>query len=304
MNSNIYWPVYKNIESEFNNLMFAIHIDDFQLNVYSSKITDLILRSSTEIESLSKELYKLYEGTKINNIRYDEDALHYLNSLWNLEDKIVLISSYNCFVTKKEVRPFLKTEKRTGSQRLTYTWNNAYQNLKHDRGNSINFGNIKYLIDVTCALFLLNVYYKDVVYDLNDNSSGSNFDDSLGSTIYSIKLHVNSGVSGSELYNKNSDFSECTYLLKATDETHFEFQQVISKIRNETAERTRNESFKVIEQNLDLYKDLVSLTPEIKEIVEKANTKSIISVAQKNGKLLSEKFKSLKYHSVLNKNQY
>jgi hypothetical protein len=76
MNTNIYWPVYKNIESEFNNLMFNIHIDDNQLNVYSSKITDLILRSSAEIESLSKELYKLNGGTKsIEKIKYDDDAI-------------------------------------------------------------------------------------------------------------------------------------------------------------------------------------------------------------------------------------
>jgi len=55
--TNIYWPVYKNLEDEFGKLMFSIHIDDNQMNVYSSKISDLILRASTEIESISKELY-------------------------------------------------------------------------------------------------------------------------------------------------------------------------------------------------------------------------------------------------------
>ena len=43
---NIYWPVFKNIESEFSKLTYDIHIDDDQLTVYSSKITDLILRSA------------------------------------------------------------------------------------------------------------------------------------------------------------------------------------------------------------------------------------------------------------------
>ena len=53
---NIYWPVYANLEKGVDELAFAIHIDDSQLGVYSSRITDLILRAAAEIESLSKEL--------------------------------------------------------------------------------------------------------------------------------------------------------------------------------------------------------------------------------------------------------
>jgi len=61
--SNVYWPVYSNLEKGVDELAFAIHIDDAQLGVYSSRITDLILRAAAEIESLSKELYK---GTSKN----------------------------------------------------------------------------------------------------------------------------------------------------------------------------------------------------------------------------------------------
>jgi len=92
--NNIFWPVYKNLENEFNNLMFNIHIDDDQLNVYSSKISDLILRAATEIESLAKELYKLNGGTKTDRIKYDEDAIKHLNQIWSLEKKVVIISSF------------------------------------------------------------------------------------------------------------------------------------------------------------------------------------------------------------------
>jgi hypothetical protein len=54
---NTYWPVYKNLEAEFNRLATYIHIDDNQLTTYSSKIADLILRTVVEIESLSKKMY-------------------------------------------------------------------------------------------------------------------------------------------------------------------------------------------------------------------------------------------------------
>lgn len=61
---NIFWPVYKNLEAEFLKLMYYIHIDDSQLNVYSSKIAELLLRTVVEIESISKKLYSENGGTK------------------------------------------------------------------------------------------------------------------------------------------------------------------------------------------------------------------------------------------------
>ena len=64
MSANIYWPVYKNLEAELVHLSYNIHIDDNQLDVYSVKISDLILRASAEIESISKELYINNGGTK------------------------------------------------------------------------------------------------------------------------------------------------------------------------------------------------------------------------------------------------
>lgn len=55
--SNLYWPVYKNLEKELLKLAECVHFADDQLNVYSMHIADLIVRCAVEIESLSKELY-------------------------------------------------------------------------------------------------------------------------------------------------------------------------------------------------------------------------------------------------------
>lgn len=217
--SNIYWPVYKNLERGVLDLSYSIHIDDTQLAVYSSQISDLILRASAEIESISKELYKQNGGVKTERIKYDTDALVHLNDLWKLESKIVLISSTNCFQTNKELKPFIQAEASTIHGRLTYSWNNSYQNLKHDRANSLNFGSIKYLFDIMSALFILNLYYKSESILLYDDTNGLNFPINLGSDLFSIKLHKWVGHDGEFNFKKDNDFDECLYYVHYTEST-------------------------------------------------------------------------------------
>lgn len=303
MSSNIYWPVYKNIESEFNNLMFVIPIDDNQLNVYSSKISDLILRASTEIESISKELYKLNGGIKTKNIKYDEDALTYLNTLWNLENKKVIISSYNCFLTSKELIPFQKNEPRTGNSRLTYSWNNAYQNLKHDRASSLHFGSIKYLIDVTAALYVLNLYFKNDKFDGKDDALGNNFDSSLGSTIYNIKLHINQTINLEQNFHKNSDFDECVYLLKPTDSSIEFMQNTINSLNNQLKEVVKGDIYKKLEMLQGITHD-TQIQPNIQSIIDETINENRIKVFQENGYKLNDAHKRLRYEIELNKNKY
>jgi hypothetical protein len=234
--TNIYWPVYKNLETEFLRLTYAIHIDDAQLAVYSSLISDLILRASAEIESISKELYKANGGTKNQKIKYDSDALEHLNNLWILEKKVVVISSINCYQTSKGLIPFAKNEVSTFHGNRTYSWNNAYQNLKHDRANSLQFGSLKYLFEIMAALFILNIYYKDESYFLEKDSKATSFPINLGSELFSIKLHKWSSYDGQHNYVKNKDFEECTYLSKYTDDSLAKSRKATEEIMNQQRE--------------------------------------------------------------------
>lgn len=54
MGNNLYWNVYKSLERELLSLAEIIHIDDSQLDVYSMKIADLLIRTTVEIESISR----------------------------------------------------------------------------------------------------------------------------------------------------------------------------------------------------------------------------------------------------------
>lgn len=304
MKTNIYWPIYKNIENEINNLMFNIHIDDNQLNVYSSKITDLILRASAELESISKELYKMNGGPQKANIRYDLDALSFLSTLWDLENKLVLLSSYNCFVTDKEIKPFRKDVFRTGTTRMTYSWNNAYQNLKHDRANSLTFGCIRNLFAVSAALYVLNLYFIDDTFDLNKDSQGTTFDTSLGSSIFSIKLHVDNSIAVGEGYQKKTDFGECLFLLRPTESTREDVLAVLKKVNEEIVQRSRNQISAEILANFSEVVDLELVKPQITKLYEKVNMDNMLSVARENQNNITTSINNVRYEVILNKNQY
>jgi hypothetical protein len=81
----MYWPIFRRLESEIEDLAFAIHIDDTQLNVYSPRIVDLILRAASDIESISKELYEKNGGPKKSNPKFDHVFLKYLIKIWQIE---------------------------------------------------------------------------------------------------------------------------------------------------------------------------------------------------------------------------
>jgi hypothetical protein len=218
---NIYWPVFKNLETEFSSLMYYIHVDENQLGVYSSKITDLILRAVVEIESISKELFFKYGGRGNNHIRYDK-AIEHLDTQWLLCKKVVLISSPNCFLTKKKLYPFVKDTVRTGGNRTTFSWNNAYQNIKHDRGKSLEFGCIRYLFDAMAALYILNLYFADRVFELGKDMQGVSLSPSIGSDIFSVSISIPRGYSNTEPM-KSENLQNSVYYITRTQESAEKF---------------------------------------------------------------------------------
>jgi len=77
MSKNLYWSVFKNLEKEIITLSNQIHFDDKQLKIYSIKISELLIRTVVEIESISKELYFINGGSKPddNKLYFDTDCI-------------------------------------------------------------------------------------------------------------------------------------------------------------------------------------------------------------------------------------
>ncbi|GHU55352.1 hypothetical protein FACS189442_2820 [Spirochaetia bacterium] len=209
--TNIYWPVYKNLESELIKLSYNIQIDDTQLSVYSAKTADLILRGATEIKSLAKELCR-QEAIHDDKHKFDYDCLKKLNDKWKLDKKVVSIAGSTCYQTEKILVPFIKTEKSVNNKSIC-SWNNAYQYLKHDKVNSLSkYGTIKYLFDVFAALFILNIFYRNDVISLGGDNTGNNFPLGLGSDIFAIKIKF------APFNNTKINIDDCIYRIKYTDD--------------------------------------------------------------------------------------
>lgn len=306
--NNFYWTVYKNLEKEMITLSDLIHIDDNQLGIYSIKIAELLLRTSVEIESISKALYFKNGGTKPDDINlfFDTDCLNLLENKWKLSKKQVQISAPNFYFTllENQVLTPLKNANKRGSS--SSDWLKAYQAIKHNRVTSLPKANLKHLIRAMAALYLLNLYFNDNSYLLEKDSSGVKFDRNIGSSIFSIKLHVNTTISVGTDYSKNNDFDECTYLLKPIDETRNAVQEQIKELNTKTSERTRKQ---LLEQLTKRLADVPITNPEktiekIKEMAEKIKSDSTIQVARENVQSLKSSFEGLRYEAVLNKHQY
>lgn len=299
--TNIYWPVYRNLESEIDQLAFAIHIDDNQLNVYSSKIIDLILRAAVETESLSKELYKTHGGVRTGSYKFDDVAIKHLKNLWHLDKKNVLISSPHCFQTKRILTPFIKNEERTSSAsgKQTYSWNNAYQNLKHDRAQSFTYGSLKYLFDIMAALYVLNIYYRNELIPLEKDSSGVNFPENLGSTLFSVQLAASPSHDGAGNYVKKDDFDEAIYYVNWTQETGNIFQESMNEFnahyRTQVLQHPKILKY-ISENDISDYKGNFAWDVLGKD--------EYISLMQRSQAAIPIKGEQLKYEAVLNTHDF
>jgi len=308
MSENLYWPVYKNLERELVNLSELIHIDDSQLMVYSVKISELLIRTVVEVESIVKELYFLNGGSKLDDkdLFFDTDCIELLESNWELGKKTVLVSAANFYFideNNKVLKPLYKSNKRGSS---SSDWQKAYQAIKHNRAKNLSKGNLKNLIRALAGLFILNIYYKNNVFNLEKNNTGTNFDESLGSSIFSIKVHLNKGVSIEKEYEKKDGFEECIYLIKPTNETRIVVRQEMKVFNDKVQEKISlnllAEIQKVSSENISLNNE--ETISNFKDTIDKLRGDYTIQVANESGFKIKQAMDGLKYEAILNTNQY
>ena len=90
MAKNVYWSVYKRIEKELIETTHFVKFDDAQIKMYSDILSDILIRTSVEIESISKELYLNNGGTPVEDpsqMYFDNVCLKFLNDKWNIAEK-------------------------------------------------------------------------------------------------------------------------------------------------------------------------------------------------------------------------
>jgi hypothetical protein len=201
------------------------------------------------------------------------------------------------------LNPLKKANKRGSS---ASDWLKAYQAVKHNRAKNLNKGNIKHLIRALAALYLFNLYYKGNSYDLAKDSTGTNFDLSVGAEIFSIKSHFNQSIDAKNTFQKNPDFDECTYIITPTESTKKAVQGSIKIIQEEAIKRFRENIDNEIIKQLSGTKVNAEfdIKEKVKEIEKKYHSDSMIEVAKRNIQLVQKSFEGLEYEAILNKQQF
>jgi hypothetical protein len=185
--SNLYWPVYKNLEKEVIELSYSINFDDTQFEYlmnsdskyiktppYSVKIGDLLVRCCTEIEALIQELTRGKDEEVKQTPTVDPSRpittgcrLKYLHNIFGLDKKVVIVSCLSMFFNRGENKSFSPFDYERDSHDDYYS---AYNAIKHNRNDkTIHKGNIRYLLRAIASLYLLNIYYKNEPIFLGKN---------------------------------------------------------------------------------------------------------------------------------------
>lgn len=265
--NNLYWNVYRSLERELLDIADTIHIDDKQLSTYSTRIANLLVRTVIEIESISKELYDREGGAQPaqgNYLYFDTDCLALLESKWTLSKKVLMISNPILYITDPSNQCFTPLHKASKRGTSGSDWKKAYQAVKHDRSASLSRGNIKHFIRALGALFLLNLYYKDQRFDLYKDEEPRNFDEQLGSSIFSIKIHPFSGYINPK--DKVDDaVDECVCLISITDESKLGIQRGLDSL-NYILEKHAPGFLSLLPQGQDQFNRIDDLRQKIKEL--------------------------------------
>lgn len=306
---NLFWHVYQNLEKELLEIGETVLVVDNQLDVYSVRIAELLVRTCVEIESIAKELYFANGGPKPRDKHpyFDSDCLSYLNEKWLLSKKKVFLSCAAFFIKDEAMLEMIPLEKGHHFKIDISEWMDAYQSVKHDRMNNIEKGNIRYLIQAMAALFLLNVYMKDQVVTLGKDINGENVDWGLGSKVFSVKCHPGDGSLGREFtYRKLDDFDECVYLSKKTDKTYEIARDELKKLNDKMGKIAAEQLPAYIVERINSgevpYEEINQ--EKIDEMIKQKQVEIIKTVYRDSGKTFAHAVMGIEYEGILNKNQY
>lgn len=171
----LYWNAYELFEKEIIDLSLYVFFDDKNIvsGIHSMKIADLILRIATFIESISKDIYLENGGTgERDRILYDNVCLRAISQKWELRKREILLTLNTGSISKKKYKVFTplnytKTKLWKKIKVPVYSWNEAYQALKHNLIEAIpRYANLYNLLNIAAMFYLLVIYYDDKEYYL------------------------------------------------------------------------------------------------------------------------------------------
>src|SRR5690606_1098985 len=181
-------------------------------------------------------------------------------------------------------------------------WNNAYQNLKHNRFESLKFGSIENLLHGLAALFILNVYFKNEKFYLGNDYNLSRFDLSIGSSLFSASYHKEPEFHHREEYMKGEKFNESLFLVIPDPSLYKKLKETLKKLDD-----SKNELLIEYVKRKPLTNDNQNGVIDNFKIDFSTNSKIFkefqLPGLVKHGVELKERTSIMKYWLELNKNQ-
>lgn len=303
---DFFWQSYLQLERELIHLSETILFDDNNINTYSFKIADLITRVNIEIEALAKQLHIDNGGpAPINppHLMYDTDCLKYLDTIWTLSKKVVMIVYPFSFFTNDDnirMKPLREAHKMGDDGPK---WKRAYQAIKHDRGNNINKATIKNLISSMAALFLLNIYHKKFKEEFDSIMKLEGISTSFGSKFFAVELFIESKFDLSDLKGNTDNVKSSTIICYPSQNSLNKLKEAEAQYNSDFIKRLVN----IINSDQEKLRQLSTSSDPSKEIVEYLNhlrTTKLAEDIRANGRDLLRAVASLKYTAELNKNQF
>lgn len=303
-----FWNAYKRLEKEVLELSEYIHVSDDQLDVYSLKIGDLLVRTAIEAETLVKLLYHENGGTKPSgkDLYFDTDCFKLLEDKWTLSKKTIIVTAPSFFLTgSRTLCPLHKAYKRGTS---SSKWQVAYQAVKHDRVNNQKSGNVGNLLLALGALYILNIYYRGSNFPNVIDETASNIDWGLGSELFSVKISPETiGKSVKDIYVKKDDYDESIYLVKHTDDTAKKMVELFDDIQNEVNKNTSfglTDRFNELKDAGVIQVDKDNMIEQLKKVYNDLHDENFRKELEKRKMEIHQVFLQLKLEAVLNTNQY
>lgn len=169
----LFFQIYQSLEKELLEMTDYIHFSDNNLDVYSVKLSNFILRANVESESLFKELFKRtehYKGLtkKEKNLELENNTYTEVNAVYKLDKKTIYIASEIFYFQDRYSEPFtpFKYEKNGKDS------HKIYNSIKHDKVNNLKKADLETAINMLGTLFILNsCFYPELINKHQDERS-------------------------------------------------------------------------------------------------------------------------------------
>lgn len=160
------------IISDFHNILNFIEPSNENLETFSHRIFELLLRTATSFEAVSKRIL-INDGYETTPKKMNMKDYFTLNKVYKLTEYTLIIDSWRSGA--KLLQPYKQWQNDTYSR---LSWYTAYNNSKHDRHQNFKEANLENLLNAIGGLFILlysqfgsdtfNNYQENTDFDIDD----------------------------------------------------------------------------------------------------------------------------------------